>query len=438
MFSSLPWEVFPPHVVVSRQPPPLVFQQFLRQSCLSAARDSIPPLTSTISLRLECLQYLSTLCLNFSCSLSFPCWERVFDPPPPTRWVLRPVQGVSFLEPSDCLIGPLRLFSSFSSDMGGDGDLTGVPTLSLGLLRLSGQVDLSLIFFGVFLRLHSFRFNQSYLPFPCLLRPRLAHFQFSFSLVDFIVDRVSNLQFYHLSFSIHPLISFLLGPLYSSSGLDNTAFPLLWHTWWSLLPLPFLSQSSYFTVCLLLFNSFCPVGIDLSSSCFGILESKSAHVFSFPAKYSILQCFLRSSSNLTRFRVRRGSALPIFSPLLTLIVFWAWFTIIMGTNSAASTTVSHRVTSLSSRPFSSTGTNCRGPLRTFFSDISLPFPDTAVLGGNFTSSSTTMVISSSGGHPNGVLSPFTTNTVGLNSIWALGSGANLSPKIASVHRSGVT
>ncbi|CAE1286085.1 unnamed protein product [Acanthosepion pharaonis] len=121
--------------------------------------------------------------------------------------------------------------------------------------------------------------------------------------------------------------------------------------------------------------------------------------------------FLRSSSNLTRFRVRRGSALPIFSPLLTFIVFWAWFTIIMGTNSAASTTVSHRVTSLSSRPFPSPGTNCRGPLHTVFPDINLPFPDTAVLGGNFTSSSTTMVISSSGGHPNGVLSPFTTNTV---------------------------
>ncbi|CAE1314820.1 unnamed protein product [Acanthosepion pharaonis] len=213
----------------------------------------------------------------------------------------------------DCLIGPLRLFLPFLRTWGCDGDLTGVPTPSLGLLRLSGQVDLSPHLLRS-LPPSPFLPVQPELPsFSLSFRPRLAHFQFSFSLVDFIVDRVSNLQFYHLSFSIHPLISFLLGPLYSSSGL-----------------------------------------------------------------------FLRSSSNLTRFRVR-GEVLSLSSPspnLYSLLGLALSF---------------YRDQLQRSSPY-------------LFSDISLPFPDTAVLGGNFTSSSTTMVISSSGGHPNGVLSPFTTNT----------------------------
>ncbi|CAE1310114.1 unnamed protein product [Acanthosepion pharaonis] len=64
----------------------------------------------------------------------------------------------------------------------------------------------------------------------------------------------------------------------------------------------------------------------------------------------------------------------------------------------------------------------QGPIAGFlflFPVISLTLPDTAVLGGSFISSSTTIVITSSGWHPNGVLSAFTTSTVGLNTIRSL-------------------
>ncbi|CAE1298369.1 unnamed protein product [Acanthosepion pharaonis] len=194
MFSSLLWEVSPPHVAVPRQPPPLVFQQFLRQFCLSEEHRSASP--SRVGSN------------SVTRTASF-------------IWSSRPISSSS----------------SESSSVSISSGSTRVTFLFLVFLGLSSLISSFPSLWWIFYSRQGLQ--------PSILPPFFQHSPFHF-------------------FSSGPSL-FFFWPV----RISYVAVPAIVDD--DLLPYTFFGASIF------------------SSSCFGILESKSAHVFSLPAKYSILQ-----------------------------------------------------------------------------------------------------------------------------------------------------